>query len=299
MKVRSEIPKILIIGSSSVDIVLNTDHIPQPNETLITEKVESFFGGKGANQAVGTARLGSSVYLISSVGMDPKGQQIMRNLVDEGVNVGFVTESEEAPTGAAYVISAHGKSSIVVVPAANFHLRPSHIDEAERLFHTADLILIQLEIPLPTIERAIQLAKENSKKVGIYVSPAKKLPQEIIDYASFIVAKSDELPIIFENESKENILQKYPNKLFVRDDFNSTTFFNGNEMKYFRNDNFGETKDKMGMGDAFNSGFSVAYCHGNDIETCVKFGNDVSLKASYRQGSQSSLPFLKDFEITE
>ena len=103
MNITSEQPKIIVIGSSSIDLVLNTTNPPQPNETVMAEKSESFFGGKGANQAVATSRLGASVYFIGAVGMDPFGQQILRNLVDEGVNVGYVVETEEAATGTAYV----------------------------------------------------------------------------------------------------------------------------------------------------------------------------------------------------
>lgn len=293
MKLSSDVPKILVIGSSSIDLVLKTDHIPQPNETIISQSIENFFGGKGANQAVGTARLGASVYFISCVGMDPYGQQVLRNLVDEGVNVGYVAESEEASTGTAYVTSSEGENTIVVVPAANYELRPSHINEAEKLFHTADLILVQLEIPIKVVEHTIKVAKKHNKKVGIYASPAQKLSKEIIDYVSFLVVKSSELSIVFHEDSRDEIMMQYPNKLFVRDDTNSTTFYNGSELKYFRNDH---NKDlhKMGMGDAFTSGFAVAYCHGNDIEECVKFGNEVSLKVSEKRGSQSSLPKLKD-----
>ena len=106
MNITSEQPKIIVIGSSSIDLVLNTTHPPRPNETVMAEKSESFFGGKGANQAVATSRLGASVYFIGAVGMDPFGQQILRNLVEEGVNVGYVLETEEAATGTAYVIAS-------------------------------------------------------------------------------------------------------------------------------------------------------------------------------------------------
>lgn len=296
MNITSEQPKIIVIGSSSIDLVLNTTNPPQPNETVMAEKSESFFGGKGANQAVATSRLGASVYFIGAVGMDPFGQQILRNLVDEGVNVGYVVETEEAATGTAYVVAAKGVNSIVVVPASNYCLKPKHVAEAEKFFATADLILIQLEIPMDVVEYSSQLAKSNGKKLGIYASPAKKLSDEVIENATFIVAKSNELSIIFGDMPREEILRKYPNKLFVRDDTNSTTYFNGTEMKYYRNDH-DSVLHKMGMGDAFTSGFAVALCHGNGIDDCVKFGNDVSLKVTKNRGSQSGLPYLKDFEI--
>ena len=293
MNITSEQPKIIVIGSSSIDLVLNTAHLPQPNETVMADKSESFFGGKGANQAVATSRLGSSVYFIGAVGMDPKGQQILRNLVDEGVNVGYVIETEEASTGTAYVVAAKGINSIVVVPASNYCLKPQHVAEAEKFFSTSDLVLIQLEIPMDVVEYTSDLVKKNGNKMGIYASPAKKLSEEVIENSTFIVAKSNELSIIFGDEPREQILRKYPNKLFVRDDTNSTTYFNGTEMKYYRNDH-DSVLHKMGMGDAFTAGFGVALCHQNSIDDCVKFGNDVSLKVTKNRGSQSGLPYLKD-----
>ena len=294
MNITSEQPQIIVIGSSSIDLVLNTDRHPKPNDTVMAVKSESFFGGKGANQAVGTARLGASVYFIGCVGMDPFGQQILRNLVDEGVNVGYVVETEDAATGTAYVTAAEGINSIVVVPASNYLLKPKHVQEAEKFFLTADLVLVQLEIPMDVVEYSVDLAKKNNVKVGIYASPAKKLSSEVIENASFIVAKSDELSIVFGDDQREEILKKYPNKLFVRDDSNSTTYLNGSEMKYYRNDH-DSALHKMGMGDAFTSGFAVAMCHQNSVDDCVRFGNDVSLKVAKNRGSQSGLPYLKDF----
>ncbi|AYO58505.1 ribokinase [Chryseobacterium sp. 6424] len=295
MKITTEQPKIIVVGSSSIDLVLSTDHIPKPNETVMAEKAESFFGGKGANQAVAASRLGASVYFIGSVGMDPFGQQILRNLVDEGVNVGFVAETEDAATGTAYVTSSEGVNSIVVVPASNSFLRPKHVAEAEKYFASADLVLIQLEIPMETVEFAVSLAKRYDVKVGIYAAPAKKLSTEVIEASSFIVAKSNELTTVFGEEQREEILKKFPNRLFVRDDSNSTTYYNGSEMKYQRNDH-DSVLHKMGMGDAFTAGFAIALCHGNTIDDCVQFGNDVSLKVTKNRGSQSGLPYLKDFD---
>lgn len=294
MKVSTEQPKIIVVGSSSIDLVLSTEHLPKPNETVLADKSESFFGGKGANQAVGAARLGADVSFVGCVGMDPFGQQIMRNLVDEGVDVSYVTETEDAATGSAFVTSSAGVNSIVVVPASNYCLKSSHVAEAERLFSSSDLLLIQLEIPMETVEFSVELARKNNIKIGVYASPPKKLSESVIEASTFIVAKSSELSIVFGEDQREDILRKYANKLFVRDDSNSTTYYNGSEMKYYRNDH-DSVLHKMGMGDAFTSGFAVALCHGNPVDDCVQFGNDVSLKVTKNCGSQSGLPYLKDF----
>lgn len=285
-------PNIVVVGSSSIDFVLETPKIPQANDTVLASESKNVLGGKGANQAIGTARLGAHVSLVSCVGMDPYGQQVMRNLSDEGINVGFVRETDE-PTGTAYVTTSKEGNAIVVIPAANYCLNPSYIDDAEKHIAAADLVLTQLEIPIESFDHLVRKCKKLNKKLGIYAAPAKKLSQEAIEYATFIVAKSQDLRTLFGDENVEDILKHYPNKLFLRDDANSTSYFNGEEMKYFRK-NPENMSNKMGMGDAFTSGFSIALLHGNSIEDCVRLGNKIALKVAEQLDSQRGLPYLKD-----
>ncbi len=295
MKLSNIKPNIVVVGSSSIDLVLNTSKIPTANNTVLAESLQSFLGGKGANQAIATSRLGAQTYFISRVGMDPFGQQVLRNLNDEAVNVAYVVEDEDEDTGTAYVTASNEGNAITVVPAANYNLSPTDISEAEKYLVAADLILTQLEIPMQTVEFLFKKAEILNKKIGIYAAPASRLSEEIIQYASFIVAKSTDLEIIFGEGNREDIIKHLPNKLFVRDGANSTSYFDGKEMKYFRKNPSTEAHN-MGLGDAFTSGFSIALLHGNSIEDCVKFGNDVALKAADYRGSQKGLPYLEDFQ---
>ena len=295
MKLSHIKPNIVVVGSSSIDLVLNTSKIPTANNTVLAESLQSFLGGKGANQAIATSRLGAQTYFISRVGMDPFGQQVLRNLNDEAVNVAHVVEDEDEGTGTAYVTASEEGNAITVVPAANYNLSPTDISEAEKYLVAADLILTQLEIPMQTVEFLFKKAEILNKKIGIYAAPASRLSEEIIQYASFIVAKSTDLEIIFGEGNREDIIKHLPNKLFVRDGANSTSYFDGKEMKYFRKNPRTEAHN-MGLGDAFTSGFSIALLHGNSIEDCVKFGNDVALKAADYRGSQKGLPYLEDFQ---
>ena len=295
MKLSNIKPNIVVVGSSSIDLVLNTSKIPTANNTVLAESLQSFLGGKGANQAIATSRLGAQTYFISRVGMDPFGQQVLRNLNDEAVNVANVVEDEDEDTGTAYVTASNEGNAITVVPAANYNLSPTDISEAEKYLVAADLILTQLEIPMQTVEFLFKKAEILNKKIGIYAAPASRLSEEIIQYASFIVAKSTDLEIIFGEGNREDIIKHLPNKLFVRDGANSTSYFDGKEMKYFRKNPRTEAHN-MGLGDAFTSGFSIALLHGNSIEDCVKFGNDVALKAADYRGSQKGLPYLEDFQ---
>ena len=295
MKLSNIKPHIVVVGSSSIDLVLNTSKIPTANNTVLAESLQSFLGGKGANQAIATSRLGAQTYFISRVGMDPFGQQVLRNLNDEAVNVAYVVEDEDEGTGTAYVTASEEGNAITVVPAANYNLSPTDISEAEKYLVAADLILTQLEIPMQTVEFLFKKAEILNKKIGIYAAPASRLSEEIIQYASFIVAKSTDLEIIFGEGNREDIIKHLPNKLFVRDGANSTSYFDGKEMKLFRKNPSTEAHN-MGLGDAFTSGFSIALLHGNSIEDCVKFGNDVALKAADYRGSQKGLPYLEDFQ---
>lgn len=295
MKLSNIKPNIVVVGSSSIDLVLKTSKIPTANNTVLAESLQSFLGGKGANQAIATSRLGAQTYFISRVGMDPFGQQVLRNLNDEAVNVANVVEDEDEDTGTAYVTASEEGNAITVVPAANYNLSPTDISEAEKYLVAADLILTQLEIPMQTVEFLFKKAETLNKKIGIYAAPASRLSDEIIQYASFIVAKSTDLEIIFGEGNREDIIKHLPNKLFVRDGANSTSYFDGKEMKYFRKNPSTEAHN-MGLGDAFTSGFSIALLHGNSIEDCVKFGNDVALKAADYRGSQKGLPYLEDFQ---
>jgi len=295
MRLSNIIPQIVVVGSSSIDLILNTSKIPTANNTVLANGLKSFLGGKGANQAIATSRLGARTALISRVGMDPYGQQVLRNLDDEDVNVAYVVEDNDEDTGTAYVNASDEGNAITVVPAANYNLSPNDINEAEKYLLTADLILTQLEIPIKTVEYLFKKAKSLGKKIGIYAAPASRLSDEIIDYASFIVAKSTDLETLFGEGNHDEIIKHLPNKLFVRDGANSTSYFDGAEMKYFRKDPTSQAHN-MGLGDAFTSGFSIALLHGNSIEDCVKFGNEVALKAADYRGSQKGLPYLKDFQ---
>ncbi len=293
MKLSTDRPKIVVVGSSSLDLVLVTERHPEPSETVMASRAERFFGGKGANQAVGTARLGANVSFVSCIGADDAGREVFRNLKAEGINVDHVNVTSEADTGTAFVTSAEGRNAIVVVPGANLHLSVDHIQKAESLIETADLVLLQLEIPMEAVEFTVELAKKYNTKVLLYAAPAARLPLNVQEYAAFIVAKSTDLPTVFGDDNVEDILKHNPNKLFIRDNTNVTTYYSGSEMKYYRNDHQ-DMQYRIGMGDAFTSGFAVAYCHGNSIGDCVRFGTDVSLKVAMNEGSQGGLPLLEE-----
>lgn len=297
INISTEKPKIVVVGSSSLDRVINTEKTPLPNETLLACSSENYYGGKGANQAVACARLGAQVHFIGSVGMEPVGQQILRHLVDEGINVGFVNESPYSESGKAYVLAAENQNTIVVVPAANNDLKTAHIIQAEKAIEKADWVLIQMEIPLEVIFFTINYAFKHKIKIGLYASPAKKLPDDIIEKVNFIIAKESELTTLFgENATTEELLKKYSEKLFIRNNANETTYWHKDEILKTERKDHEHTLQKMGMGDAFTAGFTIALSHQNSIEESVKFGNEIANEVSKHKGPQRGLPKLESLK---
>src|SRR5689334_4312774 len=143
---------IVVVGSINLDLVVSTDRIPQVGETVIGRSFTTFFGGKGANQAVAVARLGYPVSMVGNVGNDAFGTQLRTGLAEAGVSTEYVG-TVEGPSGTALITTGrNGENSIVVVPGANTQLTPKSLERAAPLLRNAGFILAQLEIPLETVE---------------------------------------------------------------------------------------------------------------------------------------------------
>lgn len=289
MKFSNHRPKIVVVGSASVDMILRTPHYPKVNETVLAEEVSQFLGGKGANQAIGTSRLGAEAYFVGCVGGDKHADAVLKNLTQEQVNIDYVQKQASEATGAAFMIESQGTVSVVVSPGANKLVSREHIDAAMAAIASADIVLTQLEIPDETILYLAEVCQKHNKKLGLYASPARNVASKVLDIAHFIIVKSADLSTVLGKESRDAALKNYPHKLFLRDDANSTIYFDGEEMRYYSNDS--DTMPfRIGMGDAFTSGFAVALSHGNAIDECVCFGNQISRQVGLYKGSQKGLP---------
>ena len=167
---------IVVVGSINLDLVASTDRIPQIGETVIGRTFATFFGGKGANQAVAVARLGYPVSMIGNVGNDAFGIQLRNGLAESGVDTKFV-DTVEGSSGTALIITgANGENSIVVVPGANARLTPKSLERGEPILKQAGFILAQLEIPLETIEYLAKFAEMHDIPLMLDPAPARELP---------------------------------------------------------------------------------------------------------------------------
>ncbi len=166
-------PTVCVVGSINQDLVVHAPRLPLPGETLIGGPFEVHPGGKGANQAVAAARLGASVSMVGAVGADPSGAALLEALEQERVDVSNVSRRSGVATGVGVisVSDADGENSIIVAPGANHEVGPSDIDAAAGVIEAADVLVLQLEVPMASISRAACLAKAAGTTVILNARP--------------------------------------------------------------------------------------------------------------------------------
>ncbi|MGE5702264.1 MAG: ribokinase, partial [Clostridia bacterium] len=179
-----------------MDIVVETDVIPQEGETVLGNKAYFIPGGKGANQSVALARLGAEVEMIGAVGKDSFGQEMLAAMRAEGIGYAAVKQIPEAATGIALIQLCQKDNRITVVPGANHCCLPVDVDAHEELIKEADLVLLQMEIPLETVAHAARIAKKHGKTVILNPAPAQVLGEELLQQIDYITPNRSELAIL-------------------------------------------------------------------------------------------------------
>lgn len=176
MTMKKRRPKVVVVGSINMDLVLSCEYLPKPGETLAARHCREVSGGKGANQAVAAARMGADVALIGRVGNDVFGPQLLKGLREANVDVGQVRICEDCGSGLAVVIvDSMGQNSIVIAPGANGRLTIADIRGAASLIQAADFLVLQLEVPLEVVEEAVAIAKAAKVKILLNPAPAPKV----------------------------------------------------------------------------------------------------------------------------
>lgn len=182
---------VAVVGSLNHDLTVLTPHLPVPGETVLGRGHRSGPGGKGANQAVAAARLGSRTALIGRVGDDEHGRSLVSSLAREDIDVRCVGTDESEPTGLAVItVDDHAENSIVVSPGANMNLRGEDVDLCAELLADATVVLIQLEVPLEAVDAVAGIA---SGVLCLNPAPARPLPQRLMDRVDVLIPNRSEL----------------------------------------------------------------------------------------------------------
>jgi len=185
--------RAVVVGSLNMDLVLDVPELPRRGQTLLSRSLDRLPGGKGANQAVALARLGVPVEMVGAVGGDPDGAALLRALHEAGVATRFVAERAATPTGLAVVcVDPDGDNAIVVAPGANASLGPDDVRAAAAALRGADLLLLQLEVPLETVAAAAQLGGEGGALVVLNAAPAGELPGDLLASVGALVVNQGE-----------------------------------------------------------------------------------------------------------
>ncbi|MGE3271771.1 MAG: ribokinase [Chloroflexota bacterium] len=190
--------RVVVVGSINMDLVVSTERLPNAGETILGNDFQRFGGGKGANQALAAAKMGARVTMIGKVGTDEAGRALVGDLLRAGVEIGRVGRAE-GPTGTAIItVDAQGTNTIVVVAAANSLLTPDDVVAASEVIASANALLMQLEVPLETVQAAAALAKAAGVTVFLNPSPVQPLPDDLLNGLDYLVVNETELAALTE-----------------------------------------------------------------------------------------------------
>lgn len=287
--------KIAVIGSLSIDLVVSAEKRPQAGETVLGNSFETVPGGKGANQAVAAARLEADVTMIGRVGDDSFGETILENLRANRVLTKYVEPVTHIRSGTAHITLAEGDNSIVVVKGANDHTTPEYVKKAEAAIREADIALVQLEIPMETVEYAADLCDKLGVPLLLNPAPARPISKEVIEKASFLTPNEHEFKILFDGEDRSRVLKKYPNKLIITEGKKGARFFNGQKELLIPGISV-PVVDTTGAGDTFNAAFAVQIAEGKSVEEALEFANRAAALSVTKFGAQGGMPTADEVE---
>ena len=281
--------KIMVIGSSNTDLLIKTNRIPDPGETVLGGTFMMNAGGKGANQAVAVARIGGGVKFVAKIGDDMFGQRSLESYARDGIDISYIIKDGAAPSGMALItVDAAGENCIVVAPGANDRLTPADIDAVADAIRRSEYLLMQLEIPMPAVEYAAAIAREAGTKVILNPAPAAVLSDGLLSG----------LYMITPNRSESQLLtgvvvdgwegaERAADVLLARGVRNVVVTL-GSLGALVRS---GEVSERIpAHGDVFNGALCVGLAEGRTLVEAVRFATRASSISVTRMGAQSSIP---------
>ncbi|QLI76640.1 ribokinase [Bacillus pumilus] len=286
---------IVVVGSCSMDLVVTSNKRPNAGETVLGESFKTVPGGKGANQAVASARLGADVYMVGRVGDDAYGQDILSNLQSQGVLTSYMKPVTEMESGTAHIILAEGDNSIVVVKGANNEVTPHYVTDALSSIEDIGMVLIQQEIPEETVEAVCTICSEKGIPVILNPAPARQVSQQILDQAAYITPNEHEAALMFDGLTIAEALRQYPNKLLITEGKNGVRYFDG--IKEVLVPGYPvKAVDTTGAGDTFNGALAVALTEGKSLYDALAFANLAASISVTKFGAQGGMPTREELE---
>lgn len=282
--------KVVVVGSINVDMVFTSDKRPSAGETILGNTFSLIPGGKGANQAVAASKLGAESIMIGCVGSDVNGNFAVDSLNSAKVNTEFIDVLHEIPTGVANIVVAENDNSIIVISGANYEVDKTVIDRYKNVILSADIVLLQLEIPMEAVEYTLEICKKNNVSVILNPAPAVELSSQMVGNATYITPNEHELKVILGKDCNiEEEMKKYPNKLIVTLGAKGVKYYDGNEFKHIPSCKV-EVVDTTGAGDTFCGALASALVRGEELQHAIKFANKAAAYSITKLGAQSGMP---------
>jgi ribokinase len=296
-------PKIVVIGSANVDLVARVPYLPEAGETLLGSAFFQTMGGKGANQAVAAAKLGAEVTLIARVGDDMYGAACRAAYEKAGVKTLALQTTPLAPTGIALIaVADSGENHIIVVSGANAHLSPEDVEKHSEAIRSADAVLLQLEIPLETVEKAVEIAHSAGRRIILNPAPYRPLSRALLEKISVLTPNLTEAEKMLggalagdDRVLAQSLLGLGPQSLVLT--LSARGALAAGSWGQARIPALPVTPlDTTGAGDAFSAALAVALAEGKALDQAARFASVVSGLAVTREGAQSGLPSRAEVE---
>lgn len=295
--------KITVIGSSNTDMVIKSSNLPAPGETIIGGDFLMTPGGKGANQAVAAARLGGDTTFITKTGNDIFGKQAVQTFEKEGIHTEFIATDPDKPSGVALImVDGQGENCISVALGSNGTLNSQDIDRATAQIKSSELVLMQLEIPLTTVEYAASMASKAGIKVVLNPAPAQELSDKLLKSLYLLTPNETEAEMLSGIKVIDEVsASKAAAKIKALGVKNviitmgaSGAFVSTNSEELMIQAPKVQAVDTTAAGDTFNGALVVALAEQSSFIEAVKFANQAASISVTKLGAQASVPYRKD-----
>jgi ribokinase len=295
--------RIIVIGSSNTDMVIKSKKLPLPGETILGGTFLMNPGGKGANQAVAAARLGGNVTFVTKTGNDIFGSEAAGLFANENIDTRYIIKDQKNPSGVALItVDEDGENSIVVAPGSNSHLTAYDIEEDVFATDPSDIFLMQLEIPIGTVEFIAQKTAAMGNRVILNPAPARQLSDDLLTCLYLITPNETEaeqisgIKVIDINSAEKaaTIIRKKGVKNIIITMGASGAYLQSDGVSKMIHVVPVKAIDTTAAGDVFNGAVAVAMSEGMDLENAVLFANKAASISVSRLGAQASAPYRRE-----